>query len=86
MESQTTEQTTRKKSVYNKELYEQNKEEILTYRRERYRIIHKKDLNIRVQGLLLCISIELLLYIVFILLLLCYNYYLLLLFYKVRRK
>ena len=29
----------RKKNVYNKERYEQNKEEILKYRRERYRII-----------------------------------------------
>ncbi len=37
-----------KKSVYNKERYEQNKEEILKYRRERYRTIHKKDLNIKV--------------------------------------
>ena len=27
---------------------EQNKEEILKYRRERYRTIHKKDLNIKV--------------------------------------
>jgi hypothetical protein len=34
--------------VYNKERYEQNKEEILKYRRERYRTIHKKDLNIKV--------------------------------------
>ncbi len=39
---------TKKKSVYNKERYEQNKEEILRYRRERYRTIHKKDLNIKV--------------------------------------
>ena len=38
----------RKKNVYNKERYEQNKEEILKYRRERYRTIHKKDLNIKV--------------------------------------
>jgi hypothetical protein len=37
-----------KKSVYNKERYEQNKEDILKYRRERYRTIHKKDLNIKV--------------------------------------
>jgi hypothetical protein len=36
----------RKKSVYNKERYEQNKEEILKYRRERYRTIYKKDLVI----------------------------------------
>jgi hypothetical protein len=47
MESQTTEQTPRKKSVYNKERYEQNKKEILKYRRERYRTIHKKDSNIK---------------------------------------
>jgi hypothetical protein len=48
METQTTEQVPKKKSVYNKELYEQNKEEILKYRRERYRSKHKKDLNIKV--------------------------------------
>ena len=48
METQTTEQMPRKKNVYNKERYEQNKEEILKYRRERYRTIHKKDLNIKV--------------------------------------
>lgn len=42
------EMETKKKSVYNKERYEQNKEEILRYRRERYRTIHKKDLNIKV--------------------------------------
>jgi hypothetical protein len=47
METQTTE-VPKKKSVYNKERYEQNKEEILKYRRERYRTIHKKDLNIKV--------------------------------------
>jgi len=39
MESQTTEQMPRKKSVYNKERYEQNKEEILNDRRE-YIIIY----------------------------------------------
>ena len=38
----------KKKSVYNKERYGQNKEEILKYRRERYRTIHKEDLNIKV--------------------------------------
>ena len=38
----------KQKSVYNKERYEQNKEEILKYRRERYRTIHEKDLNIKV--------------------------------------
>jgi hypothetical protein len=38
----------KKKSVYNKERYEQNKEEILKHRRKRYRTIHKKDLNIKV--------------------------------------
>jgi hypothetical protein len=49
MESQTTEKKPRKKNVYNnKERYEQNKEEIFKYRRERYRTIHKKDLNIKV--------------------------------------
>jgi hypothetical protein len=48
MESQTTEQMPRKKNVYNRERYEQNKEEILKYRRERYRTIHKKDLNVKV--------------------------------------
>jgi hypothetical protein len=43
------EQLPKKKSVYNKERYEQNKEEIiLKYRRERYRTIHKKDVNIKV--------------------------------------
>jgi hypothetical protein len=48
MESQTTDQMPRKTSVYSKERYEQNKEEKLKYRRERYRTIHKKDLNIKV--------------------------------------
>ena len=38
----------KKKIIYNKERYEQNKEEMLKYRRERYRTIHKKDLNIKV--------------------------------------
>ena len=48
MESQTTEQTPRKKSLYNKERYKHNKEEMLKYRRERCRTIHKKDLSIKV--------------------------------------
>ena len=48
METQTTEHLPRKKNVYNKERYEQNKEEILKYRRERYRTIYKEDLNIKV--------------------------------------
>ena len=47
METQTIEQIPEKKSVYDKERYEQNKEEI-KYRRERYRTIHKKDLNVKV--------------------------------------
>jgi hypothetical protein len=47
METQTTEQLPRKKNVYNKERYEQNKKEILKYRRERYRTMQKKDLNIK---------------------------------------
>ena len=38
-----------KKSFYNKERYERNKEEILKNRREKYRTQHNKDLeNIRV--------------------------------------
>ena len=37
MEPQATEQMPKNKSVYNKERYEQNKEEILKYRRERHR-------------------------------------------------
>jgi len=40
---------TQKKNVYNKERYEQNKEDILKHRRERYRTIHKKDFNIKVK-------------------------------------
>ena len=48
METQTTEHLPRKKNVYNKERYEQNKAETLKYRRERYRTTHKKDLNIQV--------------------------------------
>jgi hypothetical protein len=48
MEPQKPKQTPKKKSVYNKERYEQNKEEILKHRSERYRTIHKKDLNIKV--------------------------------------
>ena len=48
MEPQTTEQMPRKKGVYNKERYEQHKEEILKYRREWHRTIHKEDLNIKV--------------------------------------
>ena len=38
----------KKKSVFNKERYEKHKEEISKYRRERYRTIHKKNLNISV--------------------------------------
>ena len=48
MESQTTKQMPRNKNVYNKERYEQNKEEIFKYRRGRYGTIHKKDLNVKV--------------------------------------
>ena len=48
METQTTEQMPRKINVYNKERYEQNKGEILKYRRERYRTTQKKDLNVKV--------------------------------------
>ncbi len=47
MEPQTTEQMPRKKNVYNKERYEQNKAETLKYRREIYRTTHKK-VNIKV--------------------------------------
>jgi hypothetical protein len=42
------EQMPKKKSVHHKERYEQNKEEILKYRCERYRTMHKEDLNIKV--------------------------------------
>ncbi len=38
----------KEKSVYIKERYEQNKDEMLKHRRERYRTIQKKDLNIEV--------------------------------------
>ena len=48
MEPQTMEQRPKKKSVYNKERCEQNKDEILKYRRERHWTIQKKDLNIKV--------------------------------------
>ena len=37
MGPQTTEQIPKKKSVYNKKRYEQNKAEILKYQRERHR-------------------------------------------------
>ena len=47
-ETQTMEHMPKKKSAYIKKRYEQNKEEILKYRRERYRTIHKEDLNIKV--------------------------------------
>jgi hypothetical protein len=73
METQTTEQLPRKKNAYNKERYEQNKEEILKYRRERYRTIHKR-------------AIELFLYTIFILLLLCYYYYIIVIIYYYFRK
>jgi hypothetical protein len=62
MESQTTEQTPRKKNVYKKERYEQKKEEILKDRREGYRTIHKKDLNMKESTGTFTISIELFLY------------------------
>ena len=39
----------KKKSVYNKERYEQNQEETFKYRRERYWTIHRRDLNIGVR-------------------------------------
>jgi hypothetical protein len=48
MEPQSMEQMPKKESVYDKERFEQNKEVILKYRRERYGTIHKKDLNIQV--------------------------------------
>ncbi len=48
METHITEQMPRKKNLHDKDLYEQNKEEKLKYRRERYRTIHKKDLNSKV--------------------------------------
>ena len=48
MEPQTMEHTSTKKNVYNMERYEQIKEEIFKYRCERYRTIHKEDLNIKV--------------------------------------
>ena len=48
MEPPTMEQMPKKKSVYNKERYEQKKEVISKYRRERYRTLHKKDLSIKV--------------------------------------
>ena len=54
MEPQTTEQMPKKKSVYNKERYAQNKEEILKYRRERYRTIQKKNIYFIIIMLLLC--------------------------------
>lgn len=38
----------KKKNVYNKERYEQNKEDILKYRKERYIKKLNKDLNIKV--------------------------------------
>ena len=48
MEPQIMEQMPKKKCVYNEERYEQNKEVILKYRRERYRTIHRKVLSINV--------------------------------------
>ena len=50
METQTTEQMPRKKNVSSKKRYKQNKEEILKYRRERYRAINKEDLTIKVSA------------------------------------
>jgi hypothetical protein len=47
MEPQPMGQMPKKKSVYKKERYEQNKAEMSKDRREGYRTIHKKDLNIR---------------------------------------
>ncbi len=41
-------QTPKAKCVYNKARYEQNMQEIFKCRRERYRTIHKNDLNIEV--------------------------------------
>jgi hypothetical protein len=66
MESQTTEQMPRKKNVYDKERYEQNKEEILKYRRERYWTILKKDLNIKVSTGTFTLYFDLMLYIYYI--------------------
>ncbi len=48
MKPQTTEQMPKKKSVCNKGRYEQNKEEVSKNRHERYRIMHKKNSNIKV--------------------------------------
>ena len=48
MEPQTMEQMPKKKSIHNKERYENNKAEMFKYRRWRYKTIQKKDLNIKV--------------------------------------
>ena len=66
METQTIEQIPEKKSVYDKERYEQNKEEILKYRRERYWTILKKDLNIKVSTGAFTLYFDLILYIYYI--------------------
>ena len=67
MESQTTEQTPRKKSVHNKEGYKQNKEEILI---SAWKIQDNTEEGFKYwskyRDFLLCISIELFLYIIII--------------------
>ena len=60
METQTMELMPKKKSVYYKQRYEQNKEDILKYRHERYWTTHQKDLNIKlITGTFTFISIKL---------------------------
>jgi hypothetical protein len=68
-------------------IYIEREGEILKYRRERYRTIHKKIYILKwEQGLLLCISIELFLYSIFVLLFLCCYYYIIIVIYYYFRK
>ena len=39
----------KKRSTYNKKRYEENKECILLYRKERYKLLNQKDINVEIQ-------------------------------------
>jgi hypothetical protein len=39
----------KKRSTYNKKRYEENKERILLYRKERYKLLNQKNTNIDIQ-------------------------------------
>jgi hypothetical protein len=50
--------TTRAKSTYNREKYQQNKEKILAYRKERYKQLHAYKYDIKINQGVFIISFD----------------------------